>query len=790
MIKIFDGAMGTILQKLGLKLGENPEVLNIYNEEVICDIHRRYIDVGANFITTNTFGANRKKLVNTDFKVEEIISKALKIAKRARGEKEVKIALDIGPIGELLEPMGTLSFDEAYDIFKEQVIVGVENGADIILIETMSDLYEAKAAILAAKENSSLPVFCTMSFEKNERTFTGCIPESMAMTLEGLGVDALGVNCSLGPREMESVIKRIAKSTNKEIIVQANAGMPSIDRNSTSYEVNKYEFAEYGKKFVDLGANYIGGCCGTTPEYIEELSKKLKNKESIKRGKVSLTGVCTPSLTIKEKGVYVIGERINPTGKKRFKEALKNNDIDYIVKQGIEQVEAGASILDVNVGIPEVDEKNLMVKIVKNLQSVLDTPLQIDSSNPEVIEKALRYYNGKCILNSVNGEEGTLDKILPIVKKYGAMVIGLTLNNKGIPKSCKEKLEIGKKIIEKASEYGISKDNIILDPLILTAATNQTEVKETLRTIRKIKEELGVKTTLGVSNVSFGLPERENINEVFLGMALNEGLDFPIVNPNKEGIMKVIRGFELLYGYDKGANNYVKYYSNKNNIHKENLKENVENILTLKEIVIKGLKGEAKEKTKELLKSIKGMEIVNKELIPALDIVGEKFEKEEIFLPQLIASAETVKESFEVIKSSIDFSKENKNNGCIVLATVKGDIHDIGKNIVKVILENYGYDIIDLGKNVEPEEILKVCTEKDVKLLGLSALMTTTLGSMEATIKKVKEKGLKTKIFVGGAVLTKGYAEKIGADFYAKDANRAVEIAKVVFRNYFDWRMH
>ena len=782
MIKIFDGAMGTMLQKLGLKLGENPEVFNIYNEDIIYEVHKRYIEAGANFITTNTFGANRKKLRNTDFKVEEIITKALEIAKRAREGNEVKIALDIGPIGELLEPMGTLSFDEAYDIFKEQVIVGVKNGADIILIETMSDLYEAKAAILAAKENSNLPVFCTMSFEKNERTFTGCIPESMAMTLEGLGVDALGVNCSLGPREMESIIKRIVKSTNKDVIVQANAGMPSIDGDRTSYEVDKYEFGEYGEKFVSLGVNYIGGCCGTTPEYIEELSKRLKKKESIKRDKVSLTGVCTPSLTISGRGVSVIGERINPTGKKRFKEALKNNDIDYIVKQGIEQVEAGANILDVNVGIPDIDEESMMVKIVKDLQSVLDVPLQIDSSNPEVIEKALRYYNGKCILNSVNGDEETLDRILPIVRKYGAMVIGLTLSNKGIPKTCKEKIKIGKKIIEKASEYGISKENIILDPLILTAATNQMEVRETLRTIRKIKKELGVKTTLGVSNVSFGLPERENINEVFLGMALNEGLDFPIVNPNKEGIMKVVRGFELLYGYDKGANKYVSYYSKKNNIKEENLREKGGNILTLKEIVIKGLRGEARRKTEELLKSFKGMEIVNKELIPALDRVGEKFEKEEIFLPQLIASAETVKESFEVIKSSVDFSKEDKNKGCIVLATVKGDIHDIGKNIVKVILENYGYDIIDLGKNVEPEEILKMCIEKDVKLLGLSALMTTTLKSMEETIKRVKEKDLKTKIFVGGAVLTKEYAKEIGADFYAKDANRAVEIAKQIFK--------
>lgn len=780
MIKVFDGAMGTMLQKMGLKLGENPEVFNICNEETICEIHKKYIEAGANFITTNTFGANRKKLKNTEFEVEEIIVKAIELAKRARGNSEVKIALDIGPIGELLEPMGTLSFDEAYEIFKEQVIVGFQNGADIILIETMTDLYEAKAAILAAKENSNLPVFCTMSFEENERTFTGCIPESMTMTLEGLGVDALGINCSLGPIEMENIVKRIVDSTNLDVIVQPNAGMPNLDGEELSYKVDELTFAKCAERFVELGVSYVGGCCGTTPKYIEEIVKCIGNKEKKKRERVSLTGICTPSVVIKEKKeIAVIGERINPTGKKRFKEALKKEEIDYIVRQGIEQIDAGAKILDVNVGIPEIDEKYMMVKIIKELQSVIDAPLQIDSSDPKVIERALRYYNGKCIVNSVNGEEEILDNILPLVKKYGAMVVGLTLSNKGIPKTWEEKLEIGKNIVNKALEYGINRENIILDALVLTVATNQKEVGETLKAIKKIKEELHVKTALGVSNISFGLPNRENINEVFLAMALNAGLDFPIVNPNKEGIMKTIRTYELLSGIDQGANNYIKHYSENKDSNKEKINE--VSSLNLKEIVIKGLRGDAKEITKKLLKELKGMEIVNEHLIPALDLVGEKFEKEEIFLPQLIASAETVKESFEVIKSSIGFSENSKNREKIVLATVKGDIHDIGKNIVKVILENYGYDIIDLGKNVEPSLIVETCKKQEVKLLGLSALMTTTLKSMEETIKKLREEGLRTKVFVGGAVLTEDYSKKIGSDFYAKDANKAVEIAKYMF---------
>ncbi|MGG5461983.1 homocysteine S-methyltransferase family protein [Clostridium sp. B9] len=781
MIKIFDGAMGTMLQKMGLKVGENPELFNIKNEEVILEIHKSYIEAGADIITTNTFGANRKKLRGLDFSLEEVITKGVDIAKKARGNKEVKIALDIGPIGELLEPMGILSFDEAYEIFKEQVVVGKKNGVDLILIETMSDLYEAKAAILAAKENSDLPVFCTMSFEENERTFTGCIPESMAMTLEGLGVDALGVNCSLGPIEMENIVRRIVNSTNLEVIVQANAGMPSLESGELIYKVDERAFGECAEKFVELGVSYIGGCCGTTPEYINEISSRLKGIRRKKREKVNVGGVCTPSLVAKgENEISIIGERINPTGKKRFKEALINEEIDYIVRQGIEQVEAGAKILDVNVGIPEIDEKYMMVKIVKELQSILDTPLQIDSSDPNVIEEALRYYNGKCIVNSVNGEEEVLDNILPLVKKYGAMVVGLTLNNKGIPKTCDEKLEIGRFIINKALAYEISKDNIILDPLVLTVATNQKEVRETLDALRKIKEELGVKTAMGVSNISFGLPNRENINEVFLGIALNEGLDFPIVNPNKEGIMKTIRGYELLSGIDEGANRYIEHYSQ--NKEEKKGEEKVVASIDLKDIVIKGRRGEAKEKTKELLKEKEGMDIVNSYLIPALDIVGGKFEREEIFLPQLIASAETVKESFEVIKSSIDFKGGEVSKGKIVLATVKGDIHDIGKNIVKVILENYGYDIIDLGKNVEPKIIVETCHKHKVKLLGLSALMTTTLKSMEDTIEILKKEGLKTKVFVGGAVLTEGYSKKIGADFYAKDANKAVEIAKHIFK--------
>ncbi len=794
-ILIFDGAMGTMLQKKGLKLGENPELLNIKEPHIIEEIHKEYIESGANVITTNTFGANELKLKLCNLEVEEAVDAAVKIAKKAKGNSNTYIALDIGPIGELLEPMGTLSFDRAYEIFKRQIVQGTKSGVDVILIETMTDLYELKAAILAAKENSDLPIFCTMTFEENLRTFTGCSPEAMVLVLEGLGVDALGVNCSLGPKQLKPVVEEICNLAHIPVMVQPNAGLPTLSlNNETKYDVTKEEFANTLCSFVELGVRVIGGCCGTTPDYIKELSARVKNIKFSAIENPSYPAICTPSKVVRIDGVRIIGERINPTGKKLFKEALKNEDLDYILKQGISQIEAGAHILDINVGLPEIDEPSMMHKVVKEIQGIVDTPLQIDSSDPKAIETGLRYYNGKPILNSVNGEDAVLDKILPLVKKYGASVVGLTLDERGIPAKAEERFEIAKKIINKASEYGIKKEDVFIDCLVLTVSAQQKEVQETLKAVRMVKEKLGAKTVLGVSNISFGLPNRELVNETFLALALANGLDLPIINPNAKGMTRVIDSYNVLYNYDKGAEVYIKNYANVELSTEVTVKSraaensNMKNIVSsdsekhdLKYIVIKGLKEEAKQVTIELLKEKKELEIVNEYLIPALDIVGEKYEKGELFLPQLIQAAETVKNSFDILKAEI--AKNNSNaisKGKIIVATVKGDIHDIGKNIVKVILENYGYEMIDLGKDVPIQTVVDEAKKHNAALIGLSALMTTTLKSMEETINKLKEDGYKGKIFVGGAVLTKDTAERIGADYYAKDAKESVEIAKKV----------
>lgn len=791
-ILIFDGAMGTMLQKKGLKLGENPEVLNLKEPAIIEEIHREYIESGANVISTNTFGANELKLKLCNLEVEEVVDSAVQIAKKAKGNSNTYIALDIGPIGELLEPMGTLSFDRAYEIFKRQVIQGAKSGADIILLETMTDLYELKAAVLAAKENSDLPIFATMTFEENLRTFTGCSPEAMVLVLEGLGVDALGVNCSLGPKQLKPVIEEICSLSHIPVMIQPNAGLPTLSiGNETKYDVTKEEFADTLCSFIDLGVRVIGGCCGTNPDYIRELSNRVKDKELEPVNNENYAAICTPSKVVRIDEVRIIGERINPTGKKLFKEALKNENLDYILKQGIEQVEAGAHILDVNVGLPEIDEPKMMRKVIKEIQGIMDIPLQIDSSDVNAIETGLRYYNGKPILNSVNGEEKVLDKILPLVKKYGASVVGLTLDDNGIPPKAKQRFAIAEKIVKRAAEYGIKKEDIFIDCLVLTVSAQQEEVKETLKAVRMVKERLGVKTVLGVSNISFGLPNRELINETFLALALANGLDMPIMNPNAEGMMRVIHSYNVLYNYDKNAEIYIKNYANVelsrnaillgSNTKTSEGSNNSSGEHDLKYIVIKGLKEEAKQATIELLNTNEELEIVNKYLIPALDEVGNKYEKGELFLPQLIQAAETVKNAFEVLKAQIAKSNSASiSKGKIIIATVKGDIHDIGKNIVKVILENYGYEIIDLGKDVPIETVVEEAKRHKVSLIGLSALMTTTVRSMEETIKALREDGYKGKVFVGGAVLTADSAERIGADFYAKDAKESVEIAKKV----------
>ncbi len=786
-ILIFDGAMGTMLQKKGLKLGENPEVLNFKSPEIVEEVHREYLQAGANVITTNTFGANELKLALCNLEVEEVVYKAVEIAKKARGDKEAYIALDIGPIGELLEPMGTLSFDSAYEIIRRQILAGAEAGADIILLETMTDLYEVKAGILAAKENCNLPVFITMSFEENGRTFTGCTPESMVMVAEGLGADAVGVNCSLGPKQLAPIIEKVCSISNIPVMFQPNAGLPTLSiGNETKYDITEEEFAESVCGHIEKGVRIIGGCCGTTPDYIYKLARESAGKTINPIIEKHYSALCTPSKVVKIDGVRIVGERINPTGKKLFKEALINNDMEYILKTAVAQTEAGAHILDVNVGLPQIDEASMMQKVVKEIQGILDIPLQIDSSDPKAIETGLRYYNGKPILNSVNGEDKILNTILPIVKKYGANVIGLTLDENGIPPKAEDRFKIAEKIVRKAAEYGIKKENVFIDCLVLTVSAQQKEVQETLKAVRMVKENLGVKTLLGVSNISFGLPNRGFINETFLALALANGLDLPIMNPNESGMMRIVDTYNVLYNYDKGSENYINKYANvtvstingatETKVHDQN-----HNNKDLKSIVVKGLKEEAKNATKELLNQYKPLEIVNEYLIPALDEVGEKYEKGILFLPQLIQAAETVKNSFDVLKEEIAKNNtENISKGKIIVATVKGDIHDIGKNIVKVILENYGYEMIDLGKDVPVETVVKEAKRHNVKLIGLSALMTTTLKSMEDTINALKDSGYKGSIFVGGAVLTADYAEKIGADFYAKDAKESVEIAKKI----------
>ncbi len=770
----FDGAMGTMLQKRGLKLGGKPELLAFEAEDLIYDIHKMYIEAGSNIITSNTFGANRLKMSGCGRSVSEIIEKNAGIAVRAASESGALAALDIGPIGEMMEPSGSLTFEEAYDIFKEEMIAGEKAGCDLVLIETMTDLYEIKAAVLAAKENTNLPVFATMTFEENGRTFSGCTPSAMAVTLTALGCDAIGINCSLGPDEIFPIAREIARWTNLPLIAQPNAGLP--DPETGEYHVTAKEFAESMERYADIGVKFIGGCCGTTPEYIAETKKHLENK---KRGSVEKeTGsvVCTPSKTVLIDRVRVIGERINPTGKKVLREALKKGDMDYILETAVDETEGGADILDVNVGVPGIDEKEVMKSVVKAVQSVSDLPLQIDSSSPEALEAGLRFCSGKAIVNSVNGEDKVLDTVLPIVKKYGAAVVGLTLDENGIPKSWTERAKIAEKIMKRALSYGIDKRDIFIDALTLTVSAEQDAVYETLKTLKYVKEELGLKTVLGVSNISFGLPERKNINSTFLTLAMEYGLDLPIINPNDKTMMGTVYAYAALSGKDRGCGVYTEKMAD---APKEEVKETRED--DIEHAILKGLKNETAAICERLLESENELDIINNRLIPALDKAGERYEKGVFFLPQLLNAANASKAAFEVIKRSIEKKGTQKvGKGKIILATVKGDIHDIGKNIVKVILENYGYDVIDLGRDVPPERVVECAIKEDVKLVGLSALMTTTLKSMEETIIALRESGHDCKIMCGGAVLTESFTLEMGADFYARDAKASADIAKRV----------
>jgi len=777
----FDGAMGTMLQREGLKGGELPEGYNIHSPEIVYSIHKKYIEAGADIITTNTFGANRFKLKDSPYNTQDVIKEAVKIARKAAGDKFV--ALDIGATGKMMEPFGTLSFNEAYDVFKEQVIAGKEAGADIILIETISDLYEARAAILAAKENSDLPVFCTLTFQENRRTLMATDAITMVQVLEGLGVDVLGVNCSLGPKQLGPIIDEILAFATIPVMIQANAGLPKLRNGETVYDLTAEEFASEVKNMAQKGVSIIGGCCGTDPSFIRAVKENLKGIKPKKLKNKKLTTACSSKKTvILGESVKVIGERINPTGKKRLKEALRIGDIDYIISEAIAQKETGSDILDINLGLPEIDEKEMMRRTIMELQSLIDLPLQIDSVKADVIEEAVRIYNGKAIINSVNGKASSMEKIFPIAKKYGACVIGLTLDEDGLPKTAEKRLEIATKIIETAKSYGIPEENILIDCLVLTASAAQEAVMETLKAIPMIKEKYNVKTVLGASNVSFGLPNRKIINATYLALALGYGLDAPITDSTSEILMDTIRSFKVIANQDKECKEYIDIYS-KESKSKEVRNERIEKKeKDLKQIVIDGTKDAAKQRTKELLETIEPMELVDSYLIPALDVVGEKYEKEEIFLPQLIRSAETVKIAFEVIKERLlEEGQEKISKGRIILATVRGDIHDIGKNIVKILLENYGFEVIDLGKDVPIEKVVNTAKEENIKLVGLSTLMTTTVQSMKETIAEIKKQGLDCMVMVGGAVLNKEYAEMIGANYYGKDARESVNIAQKVF---------
>ena len=779
----FDGAMGTQIQKKGLKLGELPELFNILNPGAIQSIHEEYLQAGADFISTNTFGANRLKLKNTGHTPEELISAGVNLAKKAVGKYGGYVALDVGPLGELLAPLGTLSFEEAYGLYKEQMVIGAQCGADAIIIETMTDLQELRIALLAARENTVLPVFCSMSFEENRRTFMGCSAASAAVALEGLA-DAIGINCSLGPAEILPIAEELAQYTNKPLLIQPNAGLPRVEDGVTVFDVTPEEFSDAMGAYHRMGAAILGGCCGTTPAHIRAVTERFKGMQTVKRAPFAKTAVCSPSKTVVIDSPKVIGERINPTGKKRFKEALLNNDLDYILRQGIEQAEAGADILDVNVGLPEIDEAAMMRQVLPELQSVADLPLQIDSSDPAAIEAGLRLYNGKAIVNSVNGEQQVLDAILPLIQKYGACVIGLTLDEHGIPKKAEERFRIAERILKEAEKHGIPKQDVIIDCLTLTVSAQQEDAAETLKAVRMVKEQLGLKTVLGVSNISFGLPRRDIINEIFLAEALAHGLDLPIINPNAGGMMQVINAHRVLADIDKNAEAFISKYAGTAPAApiaaQQQTAQPQDGFSGLEDIVIRGLKDEARGATTALLETEQPLDVVNNHLIPALDVVGERYEKNIIFLPQLIQSAETVQAAFEVLRERLSGNSTQISKGTIVLATVKGDIHDIGKNIVKVILENYGYSIIDLGRDVPAATVVDAAVRHGVRLVGLSALMTTTVKSMEETIHALKAALPEVTVFVGGAVLTEEYAMQIGADYYAKDAKASVEIAKKI----------
>lgn len=842
-ILFFDGGLGSLLQARGLKPGELPETWNLSKPEELIAIHKEYLEAGADIILANTFGANRFKYEN----LEEIVTAAVHNAQKAVQEcgRKAYVALDMGPTGKLLKPMGTLDFEEAVSVYAQVVKAGVKAGADLILIETMSDTYELKAAVLAAKENSDLPVVATVVFDESHKMLTGATPEVVVALLEGLRVDAIGMNCGLGPKQMKPIFEKMARCASIPLVITPNAGLPRSENRKTVYDVTPEEFAEDVEEIIDMGAFFAGGCCGTTPAHIKALTSRCGKKKPLPLVEKELTVVTSYSKAVElgNKPV-IIGERINPTGKSKFKQALRDNNMEYILEEGVKQSDSGAHILDVNVGLPEIDEVSMMKQTVYELQSILPLPLQIDTTNVQAMEQAMRIYNGKPMINSVNGKEEVMREIFPLVQKYGGVVVGLTLDEDGIPSTAEGRLAIAEKIYCTAESYGIPKKDIVIDALTMTMSTDMNSAKTTLAVVKKINEQ-GGRTVLGVSNISFGLPQRELVNAAFFSMAMDAGLSAGIINPNARAMRQAYDTFCVLQGYDEQCMNYIENYAvapemvpapttsggstgttgggavsggaagngaqggtgtvsgsvagggavqsgagATSGSSSQSGAGRSGGSLTLKDCIIKGLKEPAYRATKELLgdgntPGTKGtMEIINEDLVPALDTVGQGFEKGTMFLPQLLMSAEAAKAGFQAIKEYVTASGNvQEKKGTVVIATVKGDIHDIGKNIVKVLLENYGYEVIDLGKDVPPETVVATVEETKAPLVGLSALMTTTVTSMEETIKQLHKAVPWCKIMVGGAVLTQEYADMIGADFYGKDAMQSVYYTESVFQN-------
>ena len=784
----FDGGMGTLLQEKGLQAGELPEIWNLTHMEEVIEIHRDYFEAGSDIVLTNTFGANALKFQDSEYELEDIVTAAVIHVKEAaylgvHDDREVYTALDIGPTGKLLKPMGDLDFEDAYQAFAQVMRWGEAAGADLIHIETMSDTYEMKAAVLAAKEQTSLPVFATMIFDEKGRLLTGADVRSAMAMLEGLGVDALGINCGLGPEQMLPIFQEIVSHTSLPVIVKPNAGLPKQKDGAVYYDVTPKEFVRVMEKIVDGGAAVIGGCCGTTPGHIRNMTESFERRAVKKVDHKEETVVSSyGAAVVLDDCPVVIGERINPTGKKRLKQALKEQDFDYILKEGIRQQELGAQILDVNVGLPDIDETAMMREAVSRLQSITSLPLQIDTVDPEALESAMRIYNGKPMVNSVSGKQESMDQVFPLVKKYGGVVVGLTLDESGIPDTAEGRIRIAGKIIKEAEKYGIRKKDLVIDVLTMTVSSDPGSARVTLDALRGVKEKFGVATVLGVSNISFGLPNRAALNANFYTMALEAGLDAGIINPASEDMMCSYRSFLALTGQDPNFEGYIGQYGGTEASETGKKHPETSGEMPLEAAIEKGMKKEAAWAAEQLLKEQDSLSIINRYLIPALDRVGKGFEKGTVFLPQLLMSADAAKQAFSVLKEAMPAQIEGeKDRPKVILATVKGDIHDIGKNIVKVLLENYSFDVLDLGKDVPPEDILKKAVDEDVKLVGLSALMTTTVASMEETIRLLRREKPDCRVMVGGAVLNQEYADMIGADFYGKDAMQSVYYAQEIF---------